>query len=64
MVSISVRVVEEKTVLLKWIFFDMEPYLFLTYEDVLKKIIEENDDICKVAHLHVLCNSIINIFVH
>ena len=51
MVSISVRVVEEKTVLLKWIFFYMEPYLFLTYEDVLKKIIEENDDICKGAHM-------------
>ncbi|CAB4018584.1 Hypothetical predicted protein [Paramuricea clavata] len=31
--------------------FYMDPYLFLTYEDVLKKIIEENDDICKGAHL-------------
>ena len=51
MVSISVRVVENKTVLLKWIFFDIEPYVFLTYTDLLKKVSEEND-ICKGVHLH------------
>ena len=48
--SVSVRVTEGNTLVLKWSFFDTGPYTSLTYADLLKKLIEGND-ICKGTHL-------------
>ena len=48
--SISIRVVEGNCVVLKWSFFDIESYTCLTYEQLLKKVIE-GKSICNGAHL-------------
>jgi hypothetical protein len=48
--SVSVRVTEGNILVLKWSFFNTEPYTCLTYADLLKKLIQGND-ICKDAHL-------------
>ena len=57
MTSISVRVVDKTTILLKWVFLDLKNYHTLGLVELYKKVTNKADGICKAVDIVFVSSS-------
>jgi hypothetical protein len=57
MTSISVRVVDKTTILLKWVFLDLKNYHTLGLVELYKKVTNKADGICKAVDIEFVSSS-------